>query len=130
MGTPYLMGGRHESQGGLDCAGYVITGFGVIGIDLDPDHTIDYTNAERLLEHCDPVPKGNEQPGDLIFFQGTYLVTGASHVGVVLRSGTMLDDHGRPSGEGPGETDYSTWYWQQHFLAIGRPRLTATVGPL
>jgi peptidoglycan DL-endopeptidase CwlO len=93
-----------------------------LGIDVDPDHELIYTNAQRILEACEPVAVGGEQPGDLIFFEGTYPTSGASHVGIVKdpERGIMLDDHDRDEKPGPGETVYHEQWWRRHFLAFGR----------
>jgi len=116
-----VFGGRYEHQGGLDCAGFVCLVFERIGIDVDPAHELIYTNAQRILEASESVTAGQEQPGDLIFFERTYDAPGASHVGIVTERGTMLDDHLR-SPYGPGYTDYNQPYWKTHFLAVGRVR--------
>lgn len=119
--TPYVFGGRFQSQGGLDCAGFVCLVFDRIGIDVDPAHELIYTNAQRILEAADPVELGLELPGDLIFFEKTYQTAGASHVGIVTKRGTMLDDHTR-NPYGPGYTNYNEPYWKTHFLAVRRVR--------
>lgn len=94
-----------------------------LGIDIDPAHDLVFTNAQRILEACEPVMAADAQPGDLVFFENTYQTTGASHVGIVkdpvLR--LMLDDHKRQL-YGPGETGYGDPYWRAHWLAFGRVR--------
>ena len=119
-----MFGGRFAWQGGLDCAGFVCQLFtDRLGIDIDPGHDLIFTNAQRMLDACDPVYGPDAQPGDLVFFEGTYQTLGASHVGIVKDPAAriMLDDH---SGRVPGigETHYGSVYWQQHFLSFGRVR--------
>ena len=121
--TPYVFGGRHvPPQLGWDCAGFVMEAFAQIAVDIDPDHGIDFTNAQRLLDHCDIVPYDERQAGDLIFFERTYPTVGASHVGIVISLGVMIDDHQRNAESGPGETNYDTAYWKSRYLAVGRVR--------
>ena len=87
-----------------------------------------YINAERARQACVPIRQGQEQVGDLIFFEHTYRLEngawppGASHVGILLdpRRAIMADDHQRSDGTGPGETVYSEPYWRSHFLEYRR----------
>ena len=46
--------------------------------------------ANGLLSKCTRVSATDAKPGDLIFFQGTYDVQGASHVGIYVGDGMML----------------------------------------
>ena len=46
--------------------------------------------ADGLLGVCTPVTSANAKPGDLIFFQGTYNTSGASHVGIYVGGGMMI----------------------------------------
>lgn len=121
--TPYVFGGRHvPPQTGWDCAGFVMAAFEQIGVDIDPAHDVDFTNADRLRTACDLVAE--PAPGDLVFFQNTYPTAGASHVGIVKDVGAfvMVDDHDRSNGSGPGETKFGTPYWQTHLMGFGRVR--------
>ncbi|MBM2809904.1 MAG: Cell wall-associated hydrolase (invasion-associated protein) [Chloroflexi bacterium] len=72
-----------------------------------------YINAERARQLCAFVPNGEEEPGDLIFFEKTYNTAGASHVGIVIDPvrHIMADDHDRGNNAGPGETDYTKAKW-------------------
>lgn len=123
--TPYVFGGRFESQGGLDCAGFVcLLEEAAFGVDVDPDHELIYTSAKRIREASEPIATGNERTGDLVFFKNTYPTVGASHIGIILDpvAKTMLDDHERDQTLGPGLTNYASAYWSQHFLGFGRIR--------
>lgn len=120
--TPYVYGGWRKEDGGLDCSQFVQARYrDGLGIDIDPAHATANTNAERLRLACEPVEQ--PEPGDLIFFHGTYDTPGASHVGIVRdpARAIMLDDHQRSAGN-PGETEYGTPYWLEHFLSFGRVR--------
>ena len=46
--------------------------------------------AQGLYNVCASVSKANAQPGDLIFFVGTYDTPGVSHVGIYVGDGVMI----------------------------------------
>lgn len=46
--------------------------------------------AEGLRGVCTYVSPGEAKPGDLIFFQGTYNTSGASHVGIYVGNNMMI----------------------------------------
>ena len=62
----------------------------------------------------------NPQPGDLVFFTGTYDTPGVSHVGIYVGE----DGDGSPvmlhCGDPIQYTKLDTSYWQSHFYAYGR----------
>ena len=72
--------------------------------------------AQGLYNVCAPVSKANAQPGDLIFFVGTYDTPGVSHVGIYVGDGVMIH-----CGDPIQYTSINSSYWQQHFYAFGRP---------
>ena len=74
------------------------------------------TGAQGLYNVCTPVSKANAQPGDLIFFVGTYDTPGVSHVGIYVGDGVMIH-----CGDPIQYTSINSSYWQQHFYAFGRP---------
>lgn len=109
VGRAYVWGGSSPSTG-FDCSGYVCwvinhSGVGQIG----------RTTAEGLHQWCDTIPAADRQPGDIIFFQGTYDTRGASHVGIYIGDGKMIHcgDPIKVSGVDSG-------YFKQHFLCYGR----------
>ena len=55
------------------------------------------------------------RPGDLVFFQGTWDVEGASHVGIVLGNGMMIH-----CGHPVQIASYKTDYFNAHFMGYGR----------
>ena len=71
--------------------------------------------ASGLLGICTRVSSANVQPGDLIFFEGTYDTTGASHVGIYVGNNMMIH-----CGDPIQYARIDTSYWQSHFLAFGR----------
>ena len=97
-GLPYVWGGRYPSQGGFDCAGLCMYVFNqVCGTNFD----LVNTNAAMLYtSHCTPVSESEAQPGDLVFFKGTYEhINYISHVGIYCGNGVMFNA-GDPIGYG------------------------------
>ena len=76
LGYPYVWGGSNPDTS-FDCSGfvsYVLTNSGLVNTGR--------LGAQGLYNVCAPVSKANAQPGDLIFFVGTYDTPGVSHVGI------------------------------------------------
>jgi len=127
-GSPYAFGGDRipgKSIGPWDCIGYVMECLDAASPrlgDFQSGMQQGYINAERARQFCAFVPEGDEQAGDLIFFEKTYSTAGASHVGFVIDPvrHIMADDHDRGNNTGPGETDYTKAKWPQHFMQFGR----------
>ena len=71
--------------------------------------------AQGLYNISTPVSKANAQPGDLIFFVGTYDTPGASRVGIYVGDGVMIH-----CGDPISYTSINSTYWQSHFLGFGR----------
>ena len=71
--------------------------------------------ANGLMDHCAIIRLGEAKPGDLIFFQGTYNTSGASHVGIYVGNGMMIH-----CGNPISYASINTSYWQQHFYCYGR----------
>lgn len=93
----------------FDCSGfvsYVLTNSGLVNTGR--------LGAQGLYNICTPV--SNPQPGDLVFFQGTYDTTGVSHVGIYVGDQVMLH-----CGDPIQYTSINTSYWRSHFFAYGRP---------
>ena len=73
------------------------------------------TTAEGLRRLCAYVKPSEAKPGDLVFFQGTYNTEGASHVGIYVGNGMMIN-----AGDPIKYASINTPYWQQHFMQFGR----------
>ena len=59
---------------------------------------------------------GEAQPGDLVFFTGTYASGSAvSHVGIYVGGGRMLH-----AGDPIGYADLNAAYWRRHLYGYGR----------
>ena len=110
LGYPYVWGGSNPDTS-FDCSGfvsYVLTNSGLVNTGR--------LGAQGLYNVCTPVSKANAQPGDLIFFVGTYDTPGVSHVGIYVGDGVMIH-----CGDPIQYTSIKSSYWQQHFYAFGRP---------
>lgn len=109
LGYPYVWGGSSPSTS-FDCSGFVCWVINQSGVG-----SVGRTTATGLMSYCDIIPASEAQPGDLIFFQGTYDTPGASHVGIYVGDGVMLH-----CGSPIQYTSINTSYWQAHFYCIGR----------
>lgn len=95
MNIPYLWGGNSER--GFDCSGYVQWCYAVGGYPGIPkDRRVWTTATLRLIG--DSVPKGSEQPGDLIF-------PDLGHVGIFLNGHVFSD--APETGKFVGEHDFT-----------------------
>ena len=113
LGYPYVWGGSSPSTS-FDCSGfvsYVLTDSGLCNTGR--------LGAQGLYNISTRV--SDPQPGDLVFFVGTYDTAGISHVGFYVG----LDEAGNPMflhcGDPIQYARLNTSYWQQHFYAYGRP---------
>ena len=113
LGYPYVWGGSSPSTS-FDCSGfvsYVLTNSGLCNTGR--------LGAQGLYNISAHV--SDPQPGDLVFFVGTYDTAGISHVGFYVGQ----DEAGNPMflhcGDPIQYARLNTSYWQQHFYAYGRP---------
>lgn len=82
LGYPYVWGGS-SPETSFDCSGfvsYVLTNTGLCNTGR--------LGAQGLYNISTPVSA--PQPGDLVFFVGTYDTSGISHVGIYVGDGMML----------------------------------------
>jgi len=110
LGYPYVWGGSSPSTS-FDCSGFVSWVVNNCGVGWN----IGRLGADGLRHLCTRVTAANVQPGDLIFFQGTYDTTGASHVGIYVGNNMMIH-----CGDPIQYADITSAYWQEHFLSYGR----------
>lgn len=108
LGYPYVWGGSSPATS-FDCSGfvsYVLTNSGLCNTGR--------LGAQGLYNICTSV--SSPQPGDLVFFVGTYDTPGVSHVGFYVGDGMLLH-----CGDPIQYTSLNTSYWQSHLYAYGRP---------
>lgn len=110
LGYPYVWGGSSPSTS-FDCSGFVSYVINHCGNGW----SMGRQTANGLLGHCTRVSASNARPGDLIFFQGTYATSGASHVGIYVGNGMMIH-----CGNPIQYASVNTNYWTNHFLCYGR----------
>lgn len=122
LGNPYELGGRRANGKvgpgiGIDCSEFTAYLYEQQGITLQWNAQAQYNQTQR-------VQQGQWQPGDLIFFQGTY-DTGrgetVTHVGMFVG----YDAHGNPImvHSGSNGVEYANLnqpYYQQHYYGAGR----------
>ncbi len=110
LGRAYVWGGA-SPETGFDCSGFVSWVINNSGNGWD----VGRQSAEGLRGSCMAVSPSEAKPGDLIFFQGTYQTSGASHVGIYAGNGMMIH-----AGNPVKYSNINTPYWQGHFLSYGR----------
>ncbi len=110
LGMPYVWGGSSPSTG-FDCSGFVCYVVNHCGNGWN----VGRQTANGLKNLCAVIPKSEMRPGDLVFFQGTYNTSGASHVGIYVGNGMMIHC-GNPLSYASIETDY----WLSHYYCAGR----------
>lgn len=110
LGYPYVWGGSSPATS-FDCSGFVSYVINNSGIGQN----VGRLGADGLLGICTRVTAQNVKPGDLIFFEGTYDTTGASHVGIYVGNNMMIH-----CGDPIQYESINTAYWQEHFLCYGR----------
>jgi len=112
LGYPYVWGGSSPSTS-FDCSGFV----SYVINNCGNGWSVGRLTANGLMGVCDIIPRSSAKPGDLIFFQGTYDTSGASHVGIYVGDGMMIHC-GNPISYASTESSY----WQSHFYCFGRIR--------
>lgn len=108
LGYPYVWGGS-SPETSFDCSGFVSWVYNHSG------WSIGRCTAQGLYNICTPVSEDEVQPGDLVFFKGTYATYGVSHVGIYMGNAKMLH-----CGDPISYADLTLPYWKQHFFAYGR----------
>lgn len=109
LGRAYVWGGSSPSTG-FDCSGFVCWVINHSGVG-----SVGRTTAEGLRQWTNTIPASERQPGDIIFFQGTYDTAGASHVGIYIGDGKMIH-----CGDPIKISDVDSGYFKRHFLCYGR----------
>ncbi|MGL5514371.1 MAG: CD1108 family mobile element protein [Sporomusa sp.] len=110
LGYPYVWGGSSPSTS-FDCSGFVCWVINQSGVG-----SVGRTTATGLFNYCAIISPSEAQPGDLIFFTGTYDSAGpVSHVGIYVGNGMMIH-----CGNPISYASVSSTYWTEHFYAYGR----------
>lgn len=111
VGVPYVYGGASPS--GFDCSGFTMYVFSHFGVKLPH-------GATSQLNSGVEVSRDNLQPGDLVFFQGTYATSSAaSHCGIYIGDGQFI--HSASSGNrGITISNLSDSYYSRHYLTARR----------
>jgi cell wall-associated NlpC family hydrolase len=105
----YVFGGKNIAGGSGDCSGFTQYVFQKsAGVNIGHGTATQITKGSK-------VSKDDAQPGDLIFFQGTYRA-GVSHVGIVTKKGYFVG----LGNSGCKEASYTSGYWDRHFMQIRR----------
>ncbi|QUW21233.1 C40 family peptidase [Sporosarcina sp. Marseille-Q4063] len=98
-GVPYRYGG--SSTSGFDCSGYVQYVYKQSGKSIPRDTLGQYAATKKV---------SNPQPGDLVFFAGTYRA-GISHVGIYIGNNQFIQS----GGKNVHVRSMSDPYWSKYF---------------
>ena len=112
LGLHYVWGG-YDPVSGFDCSGFVSWVINHCGNGWNYGRL----TANGLKNVTARVPESEVKPGDLVFFQGTYNTSGASHVGIVVDPATKTMIH---CGNPINYASYDTPYWRAHAYCYGR----------
>lgn len=114
VGVPYVYGGASPS--GFDCSGFTKYVFAQFGVSLPH-------GATPQLNYGVSVSRDDLQPGDLVFFQGTYATSSAaSHCGIYVGGGQFA--HSASGGNrGITVSNLSDAYYSRHYLTARRIEL-------
>ncbi len=109
QGWPYVYGGDNPSTS-FDCSGLVQWVYGQVGIKLP-------RTAQEQWDATTHISASQAQPGDLVFFAGTYDDPGntVTHVGIYVGNNMMYD----ADDSGIGYHTLSG-YWMAHLYGFGR----------
>ncbi|MFS0562933.1 LysM peptidoglycan-binding domain-containing protein [Terribacillus sp. 179-K 1B1 HS] len=105
LGDPYVWAG--STPGGFDCSGFIYYAFKNAGYDISRTSAEGYFNRSYYVS--------SPQPGDLIFFKGTYKA-GISHMGIYLGGGQFI----HADNDGVRITSTSNSYYAKHFDSYKR----------
>jgi uncharacterized protein YraI len=107
QGTPYQWGGKTPS--GFDCSGFVAYAFAQEGIDLP------FGTANQVHEGS-RVSRSNLQPGDIVFFSGTYR-SGVSHNGIYIGNNQFVHTS---ASQGVTVSSMNNSYWAPKYHSARR----------
>lgn len=115
LGKPYVWGMQGPDT--FDCSGFVYYSFknSIGGMPYR-------TNCIGIWNEF--VYQNIEKPraGDLVFFQGTQPIIGASHIGIYIGNGKYIEAN---SSLGVVVSEMSSNWSRNHFMGYGRPKIFA-----
>ena len=114
LGYPYVWGGSSPGTS-FDCSGFVSYVINHCGNGWNYGRL----TADGWKNATARVAASDVKPGDLVFFQGTYETSGASHVGIVVDPANKIMIH---CGNPIQYASYDTPYWRAHAYCYGRIR--------
>lgn len=110
IGQPYVWGGSSPTTG-FDCSGFISYILNQSGVASFPR-----TTAQGLYNMSTPIQNGQQQVGDLVFFQGTYNTPNTvTHVGYYVGNGVMLH-----CGNPIGYVNINNSAYAKNFYSFGR----------
>ncbi len=110
LGMKYVFGGS-TPETGFDCSGFISYILNQTGVASFPR-----TTAQGLYNMSTPVKNGTQQPGDLVFFEGTYNTHNTvTHVGLYVGNGMMLH-----CGDPIGYVNINSSAYAKSFYGFGR----------
>ena len=112
LGLPYVWGG-YDPDTGFDCSGFVSWVINHCGNGWNYGRL----TANGLKNVTARISESEVKAGDLVFFQGTYNTSGASHVGIVVDPVNKIMIH---CGNPIHYASYDTPYWRAHAYCYGR----------
>lgn len=105
----YVFGAASPDSGKSDCSGFTQHCYNKVGVSIGRDTRTQVTKGTKIS-------KDQLQPGDLVFFQGTYRA-GVSHVGIYSGNGKFIHCS---SSAGVTESDLSSDYYTSHWMEARR----------